>query len=382
MNIKIKGRPKNIESVLVGKIKNKSEYSYINRKVFEYYDTNRKKKKYGILTTESINDTLPASQKKIPGIYSLKKTDQFESNDLIVINPNGLINNLFKAKYEHNSIFVTEMCNNNCIMCAQPPKYKNDIEELYSINQRLINLLPKHLPSLGITGGEPTLLGVKLYLLLEKIINALPETQIHILTNARAFAWLDYTRLISSLKKKNIIFGVPLYSDYYQIHDFISQIKDSFVQTLSGLYNLARFERRIEIRIILQRLTVERLTKISKFIYKNLPFVEHITFMGIEYFGSTCKNESIVWIDPKVLKSELAKTIDLLTINKMNVSIYNLPYCLLPEELWTYCKKSISEWKRGYLLQCRICQKYSKCGGIFLSSKKKLKNIKAIQINK
>lgn len=75
----------------------------------------------------------------------------------------------FDINSNDNTLFVTEQCNNHCIMCCQPPKRKDDIDRLFSENIRLIRTAPKGLKVLGISGGEPTLLGDKLFELIAEI---------------------------------------------------------------------------------------------------------------------------------------------------------------------------------------------------------------------
>lgn len=52
-----------------------------------------------------------------------------------------------KDKFEVNSnsnvLFVTEQCNNRCIMCCQPPKEIDDTEWYYEHNVQLIKTAPK-----------------------------------------------------------------------------------------------------------------------------------------------------------------------------------------------------------------------------------------------
>ena len=62
----------------------------------------------------------------------------------------------------------------------------------------------------------------------------------------------------------------------------------------------------------------------------------------------------------------------------MNVSIYNLQLCLLPETLWQHSRRSISDWKQTYLDECNKCSKLDECAGVFQTSKMYSKNIKAI----
>lgn len=87
-----------------------------------------------------------------------------------------------------NALFITSQCNNRCVMCCQPPLLRNDHDGYFQKNMALIDSAPRELRSIGITGGEPTLLGDRLFELLRHIRTKLPETEIHLLTNGRAFA--------------------------------------------------------------------------------------------------------------------------------------------------------------------------------------------------
>jgi len=218
-----------------------------------------------------------------------------------------------------------------------------------------------------------------LFSILDDISIELPETELHMLTNGRLFGYKKFARKFRDIATDRLMLGIPLYSDYYGDHDYIVQSKDAYTQTIMGLYNLAELGMRIEIRIVLHKLSIPRLKKLSKFIYMNLPFVEHIAFMGLEYTGFTPRNKDVLWIDPIEYMEELNDAVLMLGENDMNVSIYNLPLCILPREIWKYSKKSISDWKQIYLDECQNCKEIDNCGGFFLTSNKKHSNfIKAI----
>lgn len=59
----------------------------------------------------------------------------------------------------------------------------------------------------------------------------------------------------------------------------------------------------------------------------------------------------------------------------MNVSIYNLPLCLLEEPIRRFARDSISAWKKNYLEQCDQCTVKEKCGGVFDTSAVQSRNI-------
>ena len=256
-------------------------------------------------------------------------------------------------------------------MCSQVPKDRDDVQYFYQIHQKLIPLIPKDCKEIGISGGEPTLLGDKFFTLLALLKEELPDTEIHVLTNGRVFAWYKHAEKLSKLNNSRLMLGIPVYSDSYQIHDYIVQTSNAFYQTILGIHNLARYNQRLELRIVLHKLSIPRLTKLSKFIFKNLPFVEHIAFMELEYIGYTPSNIQKLWIDPHEYQDELEEAIEFLAGQGMNVSIYNAQLCVLRESLWKYARKSISDWKIDYLPECSDCCKIEDCGGLFSWNKKK-----------
>src|ERR1700678_1560243 len=132
-----------------------------------------------------------------------------------------------------------------------------------------------------------------------------------------------------------------MYSDCAGEHDHIVQAKGAFDQTIMGLHQAARNGIRIEIRVVLHRLTIPRLTRLAEYIYRNLSFVEHIALMGLEYVGYTPRNIDELWIDPFDYQDELDHAVSFLSMRDMPVSIYNHQLCVLRSSLWTFARKSI-----------------------------------------
>lgn len=278
-----------------------------------------------------------------------------------------------------NALFITSQCNNRCVMCCQPPLRHNDFDGYFIKNKALIDSAPQNLPSIGITGGEPTLLGNRLLDLIQYIREKLPDTEIHLLTNGRAFAANKaYARKLAEYGEDKIMVGIPLHSDCPIEHDAVTQVKGSFDETMLGLYNLDRYGVSIELRVVITKMNYQRLPKMPNFIYCNLPFVEYISLMGLEYTGYTIKNHNAVWIDPLDYQSELEIAVKELNNWQMNVSVFNLSRCVLPKTLWSFAQKSISDWKNVYAECCQICQEQSECCGLFATSKIQSRGIKPI----
>lgn len=254
-------------------------------------------------------------------------------------------------------------------MCSQPPLKRDDIEYHYGKNLALVDSAPLNLTDIGITGGEPTLMGSKLFDLIKYIHQRLPDTLIHILTNGRALADVHYTKRLADTGKENLLLGIPLHSDFPGDHDYISQADGSYIETMKGLYNAARQGLDIELRIVINRINFKRLPKMATFIYKNLPFIKHISLMGLEDTGYSIKNHELVWIDPYHYRRELEEAVCEMAGWGLDVSVFNLPYCLLSEPVYEFARKSISDWKVMYADCCEACRMRKDCCGLFGTSK-------------
>ena len=306
-----------------------------------------------------------------PIVHTVRDLDHLRYGDIVVVQPEtGFIRTLFRPDSSHNSLFLTERCNSNCLMCSQPPKDHDDIAHFVKTNLELVSMIEPATPYLGITGGEPTLLGEHLYSILGALRDRLPNTPIHMLTNGRLFAWESVARGLANVDHPDLTLGIPLYSDDAVTHDHIVQAKNAFDQTILGLHRLARHKQRVEIRIVLHRLSIPRLSDLALYIYRNLPFVQHVAFMGLEPTGYTPRNRGQLWIDPIDYQCALEESVELLSIRGMNVSIYNSQLCLLRPSLWKFARKSISDWKNIYLQECQACGELDRCGGLFQSSEK------------
>lgn len=280
-----------------------------------------------------------------------------------------MIKTTLDSRSNDNSLFVTAQCNNRCIMCSQPPLKRDDIDKLFEQNIHIIEFAPSELNDIGITGGEPTLLGDKLFELIEKIQNKFPNILIHILSNGRMFKNRNYVKKLAETGKGQLLLGIPLHSDFIHDHDYITQREGSYNETMKGLYNLGEFGINIELRIVINKINYKRLPQLSDFIYKNLPFVKYISFMGLEDTGYAIKNHHKIWIKPQEYRNLLEEAVINLATWGLDTVIFNLPHCCIPESLHEFARKSISDWKVKYMPCCDMCVLKNECCGLFATSK-------------
>jgi His-Xaa-Ser system radical SAM maturase HxsC len=250
----------------------------------------------------------------------------------------------------------------------QPPKEVDDSGRVAE-HLRLIQLMSPETKELGITGGEPTLLKDGLLEVLQRCKELLPQTAVHVLSNGRLlFYYSSFARRVAEIAHPDLMFGIPLYSDLDYEHDYVVQARGAFDDTMIGLHNLGRFGVPVEIRVVIHRLTYQRLPQLAEFVYRNVPFAAHVALMGLEPMGFAIPNWEQLWIDPWDYGRDLEAATLFLAERGMTVSVYNHQFCVVPESIWPYCRQSISDWKNEYLPVCNECGVQEQCGGFFTSS--------------
>jgi His-Xaa-Ser system radical SAM maturase HxsC len=288
--------------------------------------------------------------------------------DVIRISPrSGELSVMYRRGSASNAMLLTERCNSYCVMCSQPPKAGDDSHLVRSYLDA-IPLMSPETHELGITGGEPTLLGEGMLEVIRACKAHLPSTALHMLSNGRLFSYLTLCREVAAIGHPDLMIGIPLYSDIPHRHDFVVQADGAFDQTIRGIMNLARCGVSVEIRVVLHRQTVDRLPQLARFIARNLPFVDHVALMGLEMMGFVRMNLESLWVDPADYQVQLCRSVDHLLQHGLNVSIYNHQLCVLDRQLWPVARKSISDWKNEYLDECVGCSVRERCGGFFSSS--------------
>jgi len=290
----------------------------------------------------------------------------FSEGDVVLINKQGEITFVFEIKSHHNAIMATELCNHRCIMCPQPPVLRE--KDRTPFNLRLISLMDKSAEEVGITGGEPTMTGDNLFVLIKHIKKELTKSAISILSNGVKFANKDYAMKLAMCRHHDLQIDIPLFSDIAEEHNRIVGAK-TFYKTVQGLYNLALFHQRIGLRIVVHRQTYKRLPQFADFVYHNFPFVSQVAFIQMETMGLAKDNFEQLWIDPYDYNEELREAVLLLADRGMRPYIYNSQLCILPEDIRQYAMQSISDWKDIYLPECEGCALRGKCAGFFESNR-------------
>jgi His-Xaa-Ser system radical SAM maturase HxsC len=291
--------------------------------------------------------------------------------DVVRVEPEtGRVRVLYRRSSRHNFLLVTERCNNFCLMCSQPPKSVDDGWLMDEIADTL-PLIDPATPSLTFTGGEPLTEWRRFIPLLGLTRDLLPNTAVHVLTNGRGFASPEVASAWAAVGHPSLSAGIPIYAAVDHIHDYVVQAKGAFDQTVLGVLHLKNRGQAVEIRIVLHAITAPRLRETCAWIARNLPFVDHVALMGLENTGFAIANQDLLWIDPMDYRDQLAAGVDVLSTSGVNVSVYNLPLCVLDPKVRPFAVQSISDWKNAYLPECDDCSVRHDCAGFFSTGRPK-----------
>ncbi len=305
---------------------------------------------------------------EFPGVRtvcSLENNHVVKPGDVVKLRP-GQVRVLYRRGANANFLLATERCNSFCLMCSQPPR---DVDDGWRIAEMLetIDLIDHGVAAIGITGGEPTLLGDGLAKVIDAVRKRLPGTQLNILTNGRLLADQHLATMLTT-EADHVLWAVPLYGHVADRHDYVVQAAGAFEETLHGLYNLAERRQAIELRCVLQKVTIGRLNPFAEFVWRNLPFVRHVAFMGLEPAGFAKANREALYVDLLDHIAELEQAVWYLNDRGITASIYNVPLCLLSRSAWPLAKQTISDWKNDFLPECDGCLVRDQCSGFFSSA--------------
>lgn len=311
----------------------------------------------------------------LPGTFKgrlvavLQKYDYLADGDVLGFDhASRKFRTLFRRNSAHNSFLVTERCNNYCLMCSQPPKDVDDRWILSEIKESL-PLIDLETRALTFTGGETLSDWEDFIAVLKECRDRLPATAIQVLTNGRAFADSQIVDAWKDIGHSNLMAAIPIYASVDHIHDHVVQAKGAFDETILGILKLKDRGQRVEIRIVLHALTAPIIENTGRWIARNLPFVDHVALMGLENTGFAIANDAILRMDPVDYGDGLARAVDHLSAAGVNVSVYNLPKCVLPKSVWPHALQSISDWKNGFVEECDRCDEKNTCSGFFTTGR-------------
>lgn len=287
--------------------------------------------------------------------------DDIRGDVLLVVPERGIAHRLIRSRSNHNSLLVTEQCDQLCVMCSQPPKKEH--QDLFEHFLIAAQLAPRNV-LLGISGGEPTLHKRALFDFIKRVHESRPDIRFHILTNAQHFTSADIA-IFEQPAFKDVCWGVPIYSADAQEHDAVVGKQGAFDTLLHSLTILMRSSSYVELRTVLMRANEPGLGKLASFVGTHLSFSAVWAIMQLENIGFARKVWDEIFFDNSADFSQLALAINAATARGIKVELYNFPLCTIPIPYRKFAIRSISDWKQRYLAACTKCSEQQRCAGFF-----------------
>lgn len=282
--------------------------------------------------------------------------------DVLLVQPDsGRAERLLRAGSAHNTLLVTERCDQLCVMCSQPPK-KTHVDRFELLEQAC--LLAGRGTLIGISGGEPTLYKEALLGMIERVLGARSDLEFHVLTNAQHFEAGDVGRLRAPLYRR-VSWGIPLYAPEAALHDEIVGKAGAFARLEESFAHLTLAGARVELRTVLLSSNLEILPGLARYVAARLRFIEIWSIMQLENIGFAKNRWPKLYVHHRENFRPIAAALELAALHGVPAQLFNFPRCTVPEPFRELAAASISDWKRKYMPACATCRERARCCGFF-----------------
>jgi len=263
-------------------------------------------------------------------------------------------------------IQVTRTCNQNCIICSNPPG-KDWIEK--DMAKKLITgMHKKGMYGVFLTGGEPTLYSDLPELIAYAVGLGL---EARIITNGQVLADPDYARTLYDAGLRHV--HLSIYSCRPDVQARLSLKDDSLPEALKALKNMGDLGMAVDINTAISHFNADHLDENVFCITNKFPFVRHFVWDFLDPLDNRAAKhpETIptLW-EPEI---SLHRAMKYLEVTGRTFRIERYPACYMAEYAWasTEIRKAISNEpretyfldQRGHVMQARW--KYGKpdvCG--------------------
>ena len=275
-------------------------------------------------------------------------------------------------------IQVTRLCNQNCIICSNPPG-KDRIEKSKAM-ELIRGMQGKGMDGVILTGGEPTL-----YPDLPELIAFADSMGLEprIITNGQVAADMDYVKTLYDAGLRHV--HLSIYSCRPQVQAMISLKTDSLENALKALENFGKLGINVDINTAISHYNADHLDENVLCIIRRFPFVRHFVWDFLDPLDNRAAEhpEAIptLW-EPEI---SLNRAMRILERTGRTFRIERYPACYMAEYAWasTEIRKAVNNepretyfldqrghvlqerWSYGKTDQCRYCSLNGLCPGLW-----------------
>lgn len=282
--------------------------------------------------------------------------------DVLLVDPRRRrAERLLRAGSRHNTLLITEQCDQLCLMCSQPPR-KTHIDRFDAFARACHLAEPS--ATIGLSGGEPTLHKERLFKFLEDVLSDRPDLSFHVLSNGQHFTQGDIDRMRAPTYRR-VTWGIPLYAANAETHDRIVGKPGAFARLHDSFGYLLRAGARLELRTVLISDTMPELSALARHVTRRLAHAEQWSLMGLEHAGFARRRWASLVPDLRSDFSTVASALDIAALHGVRARVFNVPLCHVPPPFRHHAVASISDWKQRFAEGCDRCAARKDCSGFF-----------------
>jgi len=214
------------------------------------------------------------------------------------------------------------ICNNNCLFCVQADNKCKGNRSFEEIKKDLIECRER-CDGVVLTGGEVTIRDDFL-----DIVNLCKELNykiIQIQTNGRMFSSLEFCK--KAIKAGATEFSPALHGYCEEQHDYLTQAKGSFKQTVKGIINLKSLGAKVITNTVVVKPNYRNCEDIAKLLVKLK--VDQFQLAFVHPMGSAWKNFDNIVPIISLAAPYIHKGLQIGIDNKVNCMAEAMPYCLM-----------------------------------------------------
>ena len=220
-------------------------------------------------------------------------------------------------------IKIGYQCNNHCLACVQGEKRKTCLFRNKEQIKKELSEARKTCDSVVFTGGEPTLHPD--FLNLVRFAQKLKFKTIQIQTNARLFAYKKFCQ--DTIKAGANEFSPALHGHNHKIHDYLTTVPGSFIQTVQGIKNLKSLGQPVITNTVITKLNYHHLPKIARLLVAL--DVDQFQFAFPHILGSAWKNRHSIIPKKAEVMPYVKKGLDIGIKAGKTVMTEAIPYCFM-----------------------------------------------------
>jgi MoaA/NifB/PqqE/SkfB family radical SAM enzyme len=256
-------------------------------------------------------------------------------------------------------VYSGYVCNNNCKFCFE--KDQKFSEKSTDDLKKEIRTIRKKFPYINFMGKEPTLR--KDIIDLIKYSSTLKFDQIGITTNGRMFFYPDFTNRILKAGLDQVVVTVAGHTE--KLHEFHTQAKESFAQTLGGIKNIIGYKSQnqgLVLNIMITRKNISEIEKMVDFYYKI--GVREINIGHILPFNKEIIRAKNFVARMKTVVPHLISVLEKYG-GKIKFLFVEYPPCIFPEKYRCLSFPCLEESpQKKHFSLCRECPYKKKCNGV------------------